>query len=86
MVVKVKDSQSQTKSEEAYMRSSDIIYEFLKELADEEEGVKFRRNELANRFIAKHPDCTVIHLGCGLDSRCERVKQKPEICYNYYWI
>ncbi len=32
------------------MRSSDIIYEFLKELADEEEGVKFRRNELASRF------------------------------------
>ena len=32
------------------MRSSDIIYEFLKELADEEEGVKFRRNELAGRF------------------------------------
>ncbi len=32
------------------MRSSDIIYEFLKELADEAEGVKFQRNELASRF------------------------------------
>lgn len=32
------------------VRSSDVIYEFLKSLADEEDGVKFQRNELANRF------------------------------------
>ncbi len=32
------------------MRSSDIIYEFLRELAMSEEGAKFQRNELANRF------------------------------------
>jgi O-methyltransferase involved in polyketide biosynthesis len=27
----------------------------------------------ADRFIARHPDALVLHLGCGLDSRCLRV-------------
>jgi O-methyltransferase involved in polyketide biosynthesis len=27
----------------------------------------------ARRFLDAHPDAVVLHLGCGLDSRCERV-------------
>ena len=29
-----------------------------------------------NKFIEEHKDCTVIHLGCGLDSRALRVKKE----------
>ena len=32
-------------------------------------------DELCNKYILKHPDSTIIHLGCGLDSRCLRVNQ-----------
>lgn len=32
-------------------------------------------DELCNKYISKHPDSTIIHLGCGLDSRCLRVNQ-----------
>lgn len=27
----------------------------------------------AQQFIARHPDCTVLHLGCGLDTRSLRI-------------
>lgn len=30
-------------------------------------------DDIALKFIEKHPGCTVLHLGCGLDSRCERL-------------
>jgi O-methyltransferase involved in polyketide biosynthesis len=30
-------------------------------------------DETVNAFLSAHPDGTVIHLGCGLDSRCLRV-------------
>lgn len=30
-------------------------------------------DEYTRNFLAKHPDGVVIHLGCGLDSRCIRV-------------
>lgn len=30
-------------------------------------------DEICSRYIAKTPNTTVIHLGCGLDSRCLRV-------------
>ena len=32
-------------------------------------------DELCNKYILEHPDSTIIHLGCGLDSRCLRVNQ-----------
>lgn len=32
-------------------------------------------DELCNKYIENHPNSTVIHLGCGLDSRCLRVNQ-----------
>ncbi len=30
-------------------------------------------DEYTRQFIAAHPNALVLHLGCGLDSRCERV-------------
>lgn len=30
-------------------------------------------DEICNRYITENPNTTVIHLGCGLDSRCLRV-------------
>ncbi len=32
-------------------------------------------DELCNKYIKEHPNATIIHLGCGLDSRCLRVNQ-----------
>lgn len=41
-------------------------------------GVKARlMDEITQEYIHSHPDCTVIHLGCGLDSRFERMGEKP---------
>ncbi|MBQ9947217.1 MAG: class I SAM-dependent methyltransferase [Oscillospiraceae bacterium] len=31
-------------------------------------------DQMTEKFIEKCPDCIVLHLGCGLDSRCKRVK------------
>ncbi|MGN1002885.1 MAG: class I SAM-dependent methyltransferase [Oscillospiraceae bacterium] len=46
-------------------------------------GIRARvLDELAERFIALHPDCIVLHLGCGLDSRCERLKSRPKEWYD----
>lgn len=33
----------------------------------------------AQQFIAGHPQCTVIHLGCGLDSRVFRLDPGPDV-------
>lgn len=30
-------------------------------------------------FLADHPDATVLHLGCGLDSRVERIDPPPSV-------
>lgn len=39
-------------------------------------------DELTDRFIQRFPDCIVIHLGCGLDSRCNRTEHKPKLWYD----
>ncbi len=39
-------------------------------------------DELTDRFVQRFPDCIVIHLGCGLDSRCVRVEHKPKMWYD----
>ena len=41
-----------------------------------------RYDELAEKFIEKHRNCIVIHLGCGLDSRCKRLKCMPKMWYD----
>jgi O-methyltransferase involved in polyketide biosynthesis len=38
----------------------------------------------AARYIEAHPDCTVLHLGCGLDARAERVR--PPATVRWYDI
>ena len=39
-------------------------------------------DNLCNKYIEEHPDATIIHLGCGLDSRCLRVNQEFDIWYD----
>lgn len=39
-------------------------------------------DELCNKYIFEHPNATIIHLGCGLDSRCLRVNQNYNIWYD----
>lgn len=34
------------------------------------------------QFLQTNPDAIVIHLACGLDSRCHRVKNKPKCWYD----
>jgi len=33
----------------------------------------------ARQFLAAHPECTVIHLGCGMDARVFRLNPGPEV-------
>lgn len=39
-------------------------------------------DELCNNYLTNNPNTTVIHLGCGLDSRCLRVKQNYSFWYD----
>ena len=39
-------------------------------------------DELCNQFFTEHPDAVIIHLGCGLGSRCLRVNQNYKIWYD----
>lgn len=39
-------------------------------------------DDLCNKYILEHPNVTIIHLGCGLDSRCLRVNQNYIIWYD----
>jgi len=39
-------------------------------------------DELCNKYISDHPNTIIIHLGCGLDSRCLRVNQNFSIWYD----
>ena len=39
-------------------------------------------DELCNKYLLEHPNTTVIHLGCGLDSRCLRLNQEYKIWYD----
>ena len=39
-------------------------------------------DELCNKYIREHQNATIIHLGCGLDSRCLRVNQDFDTWYD----
>ena len=39
-------------------------------------------DEICNEYIENHSNATIIHLGCGLDSRCLRVKQDYKVWYD----
>jgi O-methyltransferase involved in polyketide biosynthesis len=39
-------------------------------------------DELCNKYISNNPNLTIIHLGCGLDSRCLRIKGDYNIWYD----
>ena len=39
-------------------------------------------DELTNKYLSNNKNITVIHLGCGLDSRCLRIKENYKIWYD----
>jgi O-methyltransferase involved in polyketide biosynthesis len=39
-------------------------------------------DDYADDFLTRYPDAVVLHLGCGLDSRVERVSRKPAMWYD----
>lgn len=39
-------------------------------------------DELTNKYLSNNKNTTVIHLGCGLDSRCIRIKDNYKIWYD----
>lgn len=39
-------------------------------------------DDYTDSFIEKNPDCVVLHLGCGLDSRVKRVSDKYKYWYD----
>ena len=39
-------------------------------------------DELCNKYISKNPNLTIIHLGCGFDSRCLRVNNNFNVWYD----
>lgn len=39
-------------------------------------------DELCEEYLSNNPNTTVIHLGCGLDSRCLRIKQNFQKWYD----
>lgn len=39
-------------------------------------------DELCNKYIENHQNATIVHLGCGLDSRCLRVNQNYNTWYD----
>ncbi len=46
-------------------------------------GIRARvLDDIAEEFLEAHPDCTVLHLGCGLDSRCQRLKHRAAAWYD----
>lgn len=39
-------------------------------------------DQYARRFIGEHPDAIVLHLGCGLDARVERLQYSAKLWYD----
>lgn len=39
-------------------------------------------DEICNQYIKRYPHLTIVHLGCGLDSRCLRVLQNYDYWYD----
>lgn len=63
-----------------------LDYDFAKLEVNESDSltIAVRAREfdmLAGRFIAAHPRATVLHLGCGLDSRVLRVDPPESVCW-----
>jgi O-methyltransferase involved in polyketide biosynthesis len=69
------------KDEKAMALVTNMSYDFdrirqVKMDDDDKVGVILRNLEFdhyARSFLARHPDAAVVHIGCGLDSRFERV-------------
>jgi O-methyltransferase involved in polyketide biosynthesis len=39
-------------------------------------------DDYVRQFLERHPDAIILHLGCGLDSRCERVDYGEALWYD----
>ena len=72
------------KDEKAVELVNKMNYDFnrikLLHLSEENKTVIILRNREFDRyaldFLARHPDAVVVHIGCGLDSRFERVAER----------
>jgi O-methyltransferase involved in polyketide biosynthesis len=61
-----------------------IDYDFsrlrMRRRDQESAAVRSRAYDLrVTRFLHDHPECVVLHLGCGLDTRAERVDPPPTV-------
>jgi O-methyltransferase involved in polyketide biosynthesis len=70
-----------TEAEEAVLR---VDYDFgrLKMRSRDATSVAIRAKTLdrwVERHLRAHPDCTVLHLACGLDTRAHRVDPPPSV-------
>src|SRR5512139_3406512 len=66
--------------EKAQQILAGVEYEFEKLKTPQKTAVtlRIRAKQLdayTRKFIAAHPNALILHLGCGLDSRCERVER-----------
>jgi O-methyltransferase involved in polyketide biosynthesis len=75
------------KDEKAMALVTQMSYDFdrvrqIKMDEDDKVGVILRNREFdryARDFLARHPEAVVVHIGCGLDSRFERVcSEQPD--------
>lgn len=39
-------------------------------------------DDYTNKYLKENPDAIVLHLGCGLDSRIDRIVKKPHLWYD----
>jgi O-methyltransferase involved in polyketide biosynthesis len=63
----------------AMVEQIDYDYSRIKLQAHDQVGIILRVQQFdlrARDFLARHPDAVVVHIGCGLDSRFERVAER----------
>lgn len=67
---------------EGLMARVDYDFAKMKFIGRDRRTVTFRAKKLdewTTRFLGRHPDATVLHLGCGLDSRAFRLDLPPTV-------
>src|SRR5215469_9526857 len=77
-----KDSILSDKTAEDVVRRIDYDFRKLKIRKDDPASVAIRAKYLdrwTTEFLTNHPDATVLHLGCGLDSRVDRIQPSKTV-------
>ena len=83
----------ETEQEDPILRDPEAV-EAVEQIDYDFEGLKVRRHDVmaiaarakvldvwVEEFLAKHPRASVLHLGCGLDSRVYRVNPSPDVLW-----